>query len=161
MSWQIAVAVGSIASAGAQYIAASSQAKAGAKTARIQQETHLRNAELIELQSRQSEVNRFFEYEVQMAKNWNDINYDPLSSKSFEAIEKNSKDNLQRDLGNISLMGNINKQNELASAKMQGIAKEKYAQMGRFAWLQPAGTILQGGYKAYQVGTPTKTKGVT
>ncbi|MAJ12656.1 MAG: hypothetical protein CMD09_01400 [Flavobacteriales bacterium] len=151
MSWEYVVMASAVASAGAQYAAASTQAKAGAKTARIKAQIDSTNASLASLEATQTERSRLKQFAALQSSNISSTSYDPYSSKSFLAIENDSEDELKSDVDSIRLLGQIKTDRYAKQAKISDITGDSYRAMGKTAWLKPAGTLMAGGYKAHKV----------
>ena len=151
MSWEYVVMAASVASAGAQYLAASTQAKAGSKTARIKAEIDTTNASLASLEATQTERSRLKKFAALKSTNINSTSYDPYSSMSFLAIENDSEDELKSDVESIRLLGQLKTDRYTQQAKISDITGDSYRSMGKTAWLKPAGTLMGGAYKAKKV----------
>ena len=156
MSWQLAVLAASAASAAAQYTATTRQAKAGAEATRIKAETAQTNKSMAELQALDQEVDRMQEYNRLMASNLNSVGYDPFESPSFLAIEGESKSELKGDIDRIRLLGKTKSDNFQSAKDIAIIEGDAFKSMGRTAWLEPAGTMLMGAYKANKLKVPNK-----
>tara|TARA_R110002110_G_scaffold112168_2_gene278945 strand:- start:4583 stop:5077 length:495 start_codon:yes stop_codon:yes gene_type:complete len=156
MSWDLAVLAASAASAASQYSATKRQARAGAQASRIQAETAQTNKSMVELQALNQESDRQLELRKILATNINAVDYDPYSSASFLTIEDTSKKTAQTDIDRIRLLGKTKAGNYEQAVRMANIEGSAFRGMGRTAWLQPAGTLLQGAYKAHQIKVPSK-----
>lgn len=151
MSWTLALIASSVALAGGQYVMARQQASAGAARAKIEEQQYAKNAELAKLRADQQETDRRRELDAIMASNMAGVSYDPFTSPSFLAIENDNFDQLDRDVGNIQLMGKINAERASASAQISGIEASSFRTAGKFAWLQPGATIMQGAVNAHMI----------
>lgn len=148
MSWTLALIASSVALAGGQYVMARQQAIAGQQRAKIEGAQKAIDAEVASLQALQQEASRKEELEEILATNNAGVGYDPLTSPSFLAIEKSNYDEFERDAKNIQLMGRMNYDRAQAGAQISNIEASSYKIAGRYAWLQPAGTLLQGATNA-------------
>tara|TARA_R110000824_G_scaffold357769_2_gene545323 strand:+ start:105 stop:584 length:480 start_codon:yes stop_codon:yes gene_type:complete len=157
MSWELAVLAASAASAAAQYTATTRQAKAGAQASRIKAETAQTNKSMAELQALDQEVDRIQEFNRLMSSNLNSVGYDPYSSPSYLAIEGESRSEQKGDIDRIRLLGKTKADNFQNASDIAKIEGDAFKSMGRTAWLQPAGTVLMGAYKANRITTPRGT----
>ena len=153
MELSTAVILSAVAQAGGQYVSSSIKAKAGAKRAAIEAKANKTNADLAELQAIQQENDRRDDYFKIEASNNASINFDPLSSPSFLAIKEENESTLARDINNIQLMGMANKNRFLQSAEAAKIEESSFRSAGRYAWLQPVGTLTEGYYKSEKIKT--------
>ena len=151
MSWELAVMAASVASAGAQYMSASAESKAGIQASRLKAEQASKNKSLTQIRTLQEEKDRRKNFAMLEAVNSNSVNYDPFSSPSFFAQKKEGLDNLNADVASIQLMGRIQAENYESEKQSANIEGDMFRSMGRTAWLKPAGTLLMGANKAYNV----------
>ncbi len=151
MSWEYVVMASAVASAASSYAGASIQAKAGAKASRMKAEQSQTNKSMVELQAMTQESDRIKEYARLVSSNTNSVSYDPYSSPSFLAIDKESSKEVNKDISQIRLMGKTKAENYEKQAEIDVIEGDAFRSMGRTAWLQPAGTLLGGAYKAKRV----------
>ena len=151
MSWEYVVMAASVASAASSYAGASAQAKAGAKASRIKAEQSQTNKSMVELQAMTQESDRIKEYARLVSSNVNSVSYDPYSSPSFLAIDKESTKEVNKDISQIRLMGKTKAENYEKQAEIDTIEGDAFRSMGRTAWLQPVGQLMGGAYKAKRV----------
>tara|TARA_B100000745_G_scaffold242953_1_gene165272 strand:+ start:2433 stop:2921 length:489 start_codon:yes stop_codon:yes gene_type:complete len=145
MSWEIALIVSSVVSAGAQVAQGISESQAGVRKAKIARGQALQNADLARLSAITDERRRREEFAI-----WD--NYELANSfydgPSWMAKREFGSEELETDTELLQLRGRTEQSRWLATAEAKKVEAKAAEQSKWFSIIGAGGTVFKGAYMA-------------
>ena len=147
MSWEIALIVSSVVSAGATVAKGVTTSNALVKKAGIERSQAVQNADLAALSAVQDERARRQEFAIWDSKGLAESFYD---GPSWTAIRGEGEENLDADVASLQMKGRIQHNRWLATAESKKIEAKAAAQSKWFSVVDAGGQLFKGAYMADQ-----------